>query len=125
MKLLFWIIGVPLLLLAAFFAIANRELVTVSLWPVADPVAIPLFMAIVAPLYLGVMIGGLAGWWSGSRRARARARAEARRAEALERETATLRSQLKALDGDRPPPSANNPALVNHGAISAPPSFMP
>src|SRR2546430_1137075 len=88
MKLLFWIIGVPLLLLAAFFAVANRELVTVSLWPVAEPVDIPLFLAIVTPLYLGVIIGVLAGWWSGARRARVRARAETRRADALEQETA-------------------------------------
>jgi uncharacterized integral membrane protein len=125
MKLLFWIVGLPLLLLAAFFAIANRELVTVSLWPFADPIEIPLFAAIVAPLYFGVLIGAVAGWWSG-RRARARARAEARRADALERETAKLKSQMEAMDRGRTP--VNNPALTDNGKLisaSAPPSFMP
>jgi putative membrane protein len=127
MKLLFWIIGVPLLLLAAFFAIANRELVTVSLWPVADPVEIPLFVAIVAPLYFGVMIGVLAGWWSGAHRARTRRRSETRRAEALEQEVATLRSQLKTFDNSRAPMPGNNVAVVGQGVSpgAAPPSFMP
>jgi uncharacterized integral membrane protein len=132
MKLLFWIVGVPLLLLAAFFAIANRELVTVSLWPVAEPVDIPLFIAIVAPLYLGVILGVLAGWWSGARRARAGRRAETRRADALEREAAMLRSQIKALDNSRaaPPGAAQGTGQgaaprIGNGAIAAPPSFVP
>src|SRR4051812_13451617 len=98
MKLLFWIFGVPLLVIAAFFAVANRELVTVSLWPLAEPMAMPLFIAIVAPLYAGVLIGALAAWWSG-RRARSRARSEARRADALERENVDLKQRVATLEG--------------------------
>lgn len=93
MKLLFWIVGVPLLLIAAFFAIANRDIVAVSLWPFAEPMHLPLFVAIVAPLYLGFVLGALAAWIaSGS--SRARAREATRRVDAVERENAALRSRL-------------------------------
>lgn len=92
MKLLFWIFGVPLLLIAAFFAIANRESVAVSLWPLADTIQVPLFIAIVAPLYLGFLLGAGATWIAGGR-VRAKAR-EARRIDGLERENAALRARL-------------------------------
>ncbi len=97
MKLVLWIVGLPLLLVAAFFAVANRAAVTVSLWPFADPIDVPLFAAIVLPLYVGVVIGGLAAWWSG-RHARRRARQEARRAAALERDNAALKTRLDVLE---------------------------
>jgi lipopolysaccharide assembly protein A len=95
MKLVVWIVGVPLLLVAVFFAVANRGPVTVSLWPFADPIALPLFAAIVGPLYVGVIIGAIAAWWSG-RRARKRARQERRRADALQREAESLKQRLDA-----------------------------
>jgi len=97
MKLVLWIVGLPLLLVAAFFAVANREMVTVSLWPFADPVQVPLFAAIVVPLYAGVVIGGIAAWWSG-RRARRRPRREARRADGLDRDNAALKARLEVIE---------------------------
>jgi lipopolysaccharide assembly protein A len=93
MKLLFWIVGVPLLLIAAFFAIANRESVAVSLWPLADAVNVPLFIAIVGPLYLGFLLGAGAAWIAGGR-ARSRAREAARRVAALDQENTALRARL-------------------------------
>jgi len=101
MKLLFWIVGVPLLLIAAFFAIANRESVAVSLWPLADSVELPLFIAIVAPLYFGFLLGGIAAWIAGGR-VRARAREATRRAESLERENAALRARLDQAEPGQP-----------------------
>lgn len=101
MKLLFWIVGVPLLLIAAFFAIANRESVSVSLWPLADAVHVPLFVAIVAPLYLGFLLGAGATWIAGGR-TRARARDASRRAAALEQENAALRTRLDQVAPGQP-----------------------
>jgi len=124
MKLVLWIVGLPLVLVAAFFAVANREMVTVSLWPFADPVSVPLFAAIVVPLYVGVVIGGIAAWWSG-RRARRRARHEARRADALERDNAALKTRLDVIEaaartqaarqlGDSTPKDTAPPAPLLH-----------
>ena len=62
MKLLFWIVGLPLLLVAGFFAVANRETVTVSLWPFAEALQMPLFLAIATPFYIGFALGALLAW---------------------------------------------------------------
>jgi len=126
MKVLFWIVGVPLLLLAGLFAINNRELVTVSLWPLADPIEVRLFVAIVAPLYAGVLIGAAAAWWSG-RHARSRAREQSRRAASLERDNAALKARLAALEA---PSAAARPIAGPTGhavqsAAAVPPSFTP
>ena len=129
MKLLFWIVGVPLVLAAAFFAVDNRAPVKVSFWPFADPLQVPLFLALIVPLYVGVLLGALVAWVSGGR-ARGRARSEARRAATLDSENATLKTRLEAADAARlaaerraaPPapvlpassPSTSPPAPVLH-----------
>jgi lipopolysaccharide assembly protein A len=96
MKFLFWILGLPLLLLAAIFAVANRDAVTISLWPFAETIAAPLYIAIVLPLYAGILIGGAAAWFSGHR-VRKRARTQARRITTLERETEALKARQNAV----------------------------
>src|SRR5258708_14046413 len=108
MELLLWIVGVPLLLVAAFFAVANRAPVTISLWPLAEPIEVPLFVAIIGALYVGVVVGVLAGWWSG-RGARKRARRETRPADTLEPEAQNLKFRLQALEPAQPPPRATDP----------------
>ena len=97
MKLLFWIVGVPLLLVAAFFAVDNRDFVTVSFWPFAEPVQVRLYLALVVPLYAGVVLGAIVAWISGGR-ARKRARSEARRAANLDSENAALKGRLEAAE---------------------------
>ena len=121
MKLVLWIVGLPLLLVAAFFAVANREPVTVSLWPFADPVQVPLFAAIVIPLYVGVVIGGLAAWWSG-RHARRRARHEARRAASLERDNAALKTRLDVLEATAAQRPADRQLSASPPKDTAPPA---
>lgn len=100
MKLLFWIVGVPLVLLAAFFAVDNRAAVSVGFWPFADALQVPLFVAIVVPLYIGVVLGAVVAWFSGGR-ARGRARREAKRAAALESENTALKARLEAAEAAR------------------------
>jgi uncharacterized integral membrane protein len=105
---LFWIVVIPLLFVSALFAIENREIVEISLWPISGKLALPLFLALIGALYFGFLLGGLIAWWSG-RLARAKARREARRADALQRERDALRAQL---DAARPkPPAIDLPAV--------------
>lgn len=114
MRILFWIIVLPLLLIAAFFAIANRETVTLDLWPLFGQVAMPLFVALLGFLYLGFVFGALVAWWGG-RNARARARNAARRVEALQREVAELTARLDARPPTPPvatPPAERVPAIA-------------
>src|SRR5687767_2731469 len=66
-KLVFWLVLVPLAIVILMFAVANREVVTVSFDPFsshqpAASVRVPLFVLIFILVILGVIIGGVASW---------------------------------------------------------------
>ena len=87
------------------FAVANRQLVTVSLDPfdAADPALVlsqPLYLVIFALLIAGAIVGGCAAWLR-----QGRWRSRARRAEA---EVARLRAQV--IERGSTVPSAPPPA---------------
>ncbi|HEX8829455.1 MAG TPA: LapA family protein [Xanthobacteraceae bacterium] len=86
------LILVPLAIIIIAFAVANRQIVTVSLDPFsaehpAASVALPLFGLIIVFLIVGVLIGGIAAWLR-----QARWRRTARR---LEREAGALRGEIE------------------------------
>jgi uncharacterized integral membrane protein len=66
-KLAFWLILVPIAIIILMFAIANREIVTVSFDPFSETapaasVSVPLFVLIFVFVISGVILGGLAAW---------------------------------------------------------------
>jgi uncharacterized integral membrane protein len=64
-RIVWTLIVVPLAGVIIAFAVANRQLVTVSLDPLTSPAyaaTLPLFALIFAVLILGVLIGGTAAW---------------------------------------------------------------
>lgn len=93
MKVLFWIIALPIIAVAMAFAVSNPEPVTISLWPLAYRIEVPLYIAVSGALFLGFMVGITWGW-IGSLRARRRMRAETKRADVLREENTELRHQL-------------------------------
>jgi len=93
-KVIAAVILVPLAVIIIAFAVANRQIVTVSLDPfsVEHPAAsltLPLFALVIVLLVVGVLIGGIAAWLR-----QARWRRTARR---LEREIADLHIELETL----------------------------
>jgi uncharacterized integral membrane protein len=83
---------VPLAIIIIALAVANRQIVTISLDPFsaehpAASVALPLFGLIIVFLIVGVLIGGIAAWLR-----QARWRRMARR---LEREAGALRGEIE------------------------------
>ncbi len=93
-KIVAALILVPLAIIIIAFAVANRQIVTVSLDPFspelpAASVTLPLFALIIVLLILGVVIGGVAAWLRQSKWRRT-----ARR---LDREVDDLRSEVDAL----------------------------
>jgi uncharacterized integral membrane protein len=101
---------VPLALAIVMFAVANREIVTVSFDPFdsANPalsLRVPLFLLIFALVGLGVLVGGVAAWLR-----QHKWRARARRAEVdvsrLRAELDTQRSLAAA------PPARETPPLI-------------
>lgn len=103
------LIVLPLAILLIVFGVANRELVQISIDPVATDapfyaVQTPLFVALFAALILGVVIGGVAVWFTqGAYRKQAREKkVEARK---LTRERDVQKEQLNRLSGTRALPS--------------------
>jgi uncharacterized integral membrane protein len=88
-----WLIGIPLLVIVAAFAIANRDLVWVGVDPFAPDTAglrVPLFLVAFFFLLLGILIGGAAAWIrQGKWRRLARHQAQ---------EKAALEQRLRALE---------------------------
>jgi lipopolysaccharide assembly protein A len=93
MRLLFWIIALPLFFVGALFAVANRDVVPIDLWPFAERVTAPLYLALGAAFYLGFVVGGVVSWLAGRRR-RAEGRRAQWRAAQLSREKADLEARL-------------------------------
>ena len=98
---------VPLAIVIVMFAVANREIITVSFDPfdTAQPafaLKMPLFILIFVLVGFGVLVGGIAAWLK-----QHKWRARARRAEADARE---LRARLDAQRSQRGVPAKLEPA---------------
>ena len=90
------LILVPLAVIIIAFAVANRQIVTVSLDPFssvapAASLTLPLFVLIIVLLIVGVIVGGVAAWL--------RQNKWRRTARRLEREVRELRGRIDALQG--------------------------
>ena len=99
-KFLTALIVLPLGLILAAFAVANRHFVTVSFDPFIsdDPalsITLPLFLLLILVAALGVVAGGSAVWL-GQRRWRRAARRNDAEARAVRAELADLRAQAAA-----------------------------
>ncbi|CUU43443.1 lipopolysaccharide assembly protein LapA domain-containing protein [Blastochloris viridis] len=72
---MFLIVGLPIGIALVVLAVANRAPVTLILDPFAGSPAeaayswsVPLYLIVFATLVLGVILGGVASWWSTGRR---------------------------------------------------------
>jgi uncharacterized integral membrane protein len=77
------IVTLPITVAVVLFAISNRNLVEVHLWPLPGSLDLPLYVIGLATMVAGFLIGGLTAWFSGGEN-RQRARAAARNVRALE-----------------------------------------
>jgi uncharacterized integral membrane protein len=107
MRLLFWIIGVPVAAVLIAFAVANRHIVEVSLDPLSqqDPwasFAVPLWTVLFLGIFCGLIVGWIGAWLKQGRWRRAAREAKAELA-AARSEAARLRREqtggLVAHDG--------------------------
>jgi len=99
MKILKWLLIAPFLIVGLLFAIANRQLVTVSFDPfagndIASPQAtMPLFFLIFMAVVFGVCLGGLVTWLAQGKNRRA-ARLAKSEADKWHNEADRLRVQM-------------------------------
>jgi putative membrane protein len=87
MRLISWLLGLPLAAVATVFAVANRQEIHFDLWPLPFGLDIAAYLAILGPLALGLLAGAALVWLSGTP-ARLRACQDRRRVESLERQLA-------------------------------------
>ncbi len=104
MKLVHWLLTLPLGLVLVVFAVSNLESVPVAFWPWSSLVVAPLYVVVLATLAVGFLAGEFVAW-SNARRWRQEARRRARRIEALERELARTQAQLPPSETGRLPPA--------------------
>ncbi len=117
MKLIYWLIAGPLMLLAALFAISNRETVALGLWPLPDSIPAPVYLIAFCGLAVGFLAGGTVAWF-GSARARARARAAERAVRRRDIEIENLRR--KAGEAEREMETAQAEASRAAAQLPAP-----
>lgn len=114
-RILAWLIGIPVAILAIVFAVVNRQLVTVDLWPLPWTVSLPLFLMVLGAMGLGLAFGGAVVWISAGA-ARKRARAEGRRADRLDSRVRALETENQRLN-QQFVPAARDPSSTAARAL--------
>ncbi len=94
MKLFYWLVTAPLIVVAVLFAVSNRGVVELALWPLPYTRSPPVYLVAFGGLAVGFLAGGLVAWW-GAGRSRARARAAERAVRRRENEIEELREQAR------------------------------
>lgn len=92
MRYIAWTITLPILVVAAVFAISNRQPLPVRLWPLPQEMLLPGYLVVLLPLAAGLLIGG-AVVWLGSVKYRRLSRRRGTRLRALNRELDEMRRQ--------------------------------
>ncbi len=94
MKLFYWLLTAPLIVVVVLFAVSNRGTVEIKLWPLPGTVETRLFLVVLVPLFLGFFAGGAVAWF-GAGRVRSRARAAERAVRTREIEIEELREKAR------------------------------
>ncbi len=87
MKTLRWVLIGLVALALIIFAVANRDNVSLTLWPLPLALDAPLYLVVLLTLLVGFLLGELVAWMNGHRWRR-EARRSAKRADELERQLA-------------------------------------
>ena len=97
MKLFYRLLFIPVAVVFVVFAVANRQTLTLNLWPLPLEIDLPVYIALLGALAVGMAVGGSAQWISDGKRRRS-ARADKRKASALERQL-TLAEAAREAEG--------------------------
>jgi lipopolysaccharide assembly protein A len=92
MRVIFWAVMLVAVLLLIPFAVSNRAIVSLGLWPLPFVVDLPLYLLALSLSLAGFVVGAATAW-IGGRRARRELRGRRRRVKALELELKAARSQ--------------------------------
>ena len=91
-KLLVWILGLPIAIVTVVFALSNRDRAPFKLWPFPFEVEAPLFVFVFTGVLLGFAAGAITAWNAG-RKWRRLARVRRQESTRLGRELAAARER--------------------------------
>ena len=113
-KLISFCVTFPLTVIVVLFAVSNRHLVSMELWPLPGALDAPLYLPFLVAVAAGFLLGGAIAW-SGELGHKLRANRAEKRADDLERELAVMRIREEELRA-RLPAYARRPALIDRRA---------
>ena len=93
MRIVFWLLTIPLLAFIGAFASANHQPLVLKFWPFPFEAAMPAYIAILGAFFFGLFLAAILFWTAGLGNRLARRRL-ARHERALEAETARLKREL-------------------------------
>ena len=94
MRYLYWLLALPLMILAVLFAISNMGTVEISLWPFHKVGTLPLYLLTFSIFGIGFFLGGFVSWL-GTSKIRRQIRAVEGQMREDKREMAKLSSALE------------------------------
>jgi uncharacterized integral membrane protein len=97
MRALFWLLVIVVAIGLALFAVSNREVVSLGLWPLPILIDLPLYLAVLVAVAIGFVIGQSSAWLFAGRWRR-EVRRRGRRIASLERELTATQAQLPSVD---------------------------
>jgi len=109
-RLISWVIVAIVAIAAMSFAISNRELVTLNLWPLPFAPSIPIYLTVLGSALIGFLIAGFLAFFSITKW-RHLARARERDMEISERKIERYKVQVRDLEAAAKPKPAPAPAL--------------
>ncbi len=104
LRILTWIVGLPLAVAAIGFAVANRQSIVLDLWPLPFMLTVSVYLTVLGSLAIGLVLGLLIGGMAVGGRAARRAREAETRARVAEAEAASVRERLAAAETAALPP---------------------
>lgn len=117
MRLVHWVVTLPLALIVVIFAVSNRADVVVTFWPLPVTLGAPLYLVVLLALLVGFLIGEFLAWLNAGRTRRA-LRQSKRRIEALESELTATQAQLPQGAAAVPPATPVQPRLTAQGQLA-------
>ena len=103
MKVLFWALYLPLLVVVVPFGAANRHDVGINFDPLPFGLTAPVFAVVLASALAGLVVGGSSAWMSGLKRRKT--------ARILRRHNALLETEIRALREKRESGAAPLPEM--------------
>ncbi len=94
-----WLILIPVAAVAIAFAVSNRTLAPLDLWPLPFVAQLPVFALVLGAAVVGFVFGGIMSWLSGGRTRRRARHAEAR-ADRAERDHEQAKMRLLRLEDE-------------------------